>query len=442
MNLIKINELYEKHGIPLDHAEVFLKVAKEHQVVISTRTPGPACGLLLEQGYDAKSFWVKSKSCDWGPMSGFVCLDPYLNKSRSKGALDNIDAALKSLTYKDGYEDGKNSTPIPIRINEERWQWLRIRREKNKKKGLVSEYIPVKDSQQNIVGYHYVFGKYEMLLRKDKDGFYYLYYDVMKLYGITNPSNLYGDICVSFDKKMRKYISKTPSNKQENNIKKLEKSNEKFWKELKDKKYLEPQSELETFANGKFKHFRQLMAMTNAHKPYNENNPAQWHLNALTGDYDLFAVWPAIANDRLDSRIAGMNLDLTDKELIDREEKNKDGKVIGNITQRILNIAQTINSYLDGKPLKGSSSVTLKANRIYHSDEAGRPFVESVDSAIGFGPGGEVFEVREKGDAPKDLSDAMVYFGKKGYNCFINKGWDGLLLSDARPYIKYNKVLS
>ena len=65
LKLISNEELYQREGIPEEHSDVFLNIAKETNCVIMTRTPGKACGQLLDQGYDAKGFWIKSKSCDW-----------------------------------------------------------------------------------------------------------------------------------------------------------------------------------------------------------------------------------------------------------------------------------------------------------------------------------------------------------------------------------------
>lgn len=45
------------------------------------RATGPTCLGLLEEGYDTKGYRIHGKSCNWGPMAGFVLRDPRLNKS-------------------------------------------------------------------------------------------------------------------------------------------------------------------------------------------------------------------------------------------------------------------------------------------------------------------------------------------------------------------------
>ena len=449
MNLrkIKIESLLEKHGIPLNHARIFQRVAKQKDVVISTRTPGPACGMLLRQGYDAKGFWVKSKSCDWGPMAGFVCLDPLFNKSWLEGAFDNIKYAYKSLSK--AYEKDLTASAIQIRINEDRFDWLLEHMDKPETISTTPKYLNVKDDEGKIVGYRYKLGNIDILLKKEEDELYHLYYDIMELYEIAEDNgnladNLYRrtkEILAEYfiekraekkdkEEKTRENIEKY--SKKLENLNENDKTLEDFWELLAGKKHLTPARELENYAGGRFKHFRPLMAMANPHKSYSGDLN---YLNALTGDYDLFAAWPQVVDYDLDKRAAGMTQILTDKRLIEKEENDDIGNLVGNISERIFDIAQTINSYLQNEEPEPNMA-KLQANRVYHSDEGGRPSVGAVDSAVGFGPDGEVFEIGE-GTEAADLSAAMVYFGEKGYTCFINKGWDYYLSDEAKRYRKY-----
>jgi hypothetical protein len=67
-------------GVPYAHAQAFLTVARSQQCVIMVRTTGPTCHGLLEEAYDTKGYRIHGKSCDWGPMAGFVMRDPRLNR--------------------------------------------------------------------------------------------------------------------------------------------------------------------------------------------------------------------------------------------------------------------------------------------------------------------------------------------------------------------------
>ena len=67
-------------GYPAAHGEIFQQVADQLDTVILGRAVGSACTGLIEEGYALKGFRIDTKSCDWGPMRGFVCADPRLNK--------------------------------------------------------------------------------------------------------------------------------------------------------------------------------------------------------------------------------------------------------------------------------------------------------------------------------------------------------------------------
>ena len=74
-----INELHGE-GFPDYMIWSFIKTAEETKTIISSRLPGGVGTDLIEAGYDLKGFQVKAKSCDWGPMGGFICQLPFLNK--------------------------------------------------------------------------------------------------------------------------------------------------------------------------------------------------------------------------------------------------------------------------------------------------------------------------------------------------------------------------
>ncbi|MGV3588903.1 MAG: anthrax toxin-like adenylyl cyclase domain-containing protein [Adhaeribacter sp.] len=73
-------EELHKQGFPDYMIFSFMQSAKETNTVISSRLPGPAGPDLIQEGYDLKGFQIKAKSCDWGPMGGFICQLPFFNK--------------------------------------------------------------------------------------------------------------------------------------------------------------------------------------------------------------------------------------------------------------------------------------------------------------------------------------------------------------------------
>jgi hypothetical protein len=67
-------------GFPNLHIEAFKRVAGRNKVVISSRELNPLCTDLVLESYAAKGFHIKAKTCDWGPMAGFVLEDSRFTK--------------------------------------------------------------------------------------------------------------------------------------------------------------------------------------------------------------------------------------------------------------------------------------------------------------------------------------------------------------------------
>lgn len=68
----KMPEYDATAGFPSRHVDAFKRVACRKKVVISSRELNPLCTDLVIEGYAAKGFHIKAKTCDWGPMAGFV----------------------------------------------------------------------------------------------------------------------------------------------------------------------------------------------------------------------------------------------------------------------------------------------------------------------------------------------------------------------------------
>lgn len=101
----------EKSGMPSAHGKCFQKVADARGDVIVVRAVGKfATGLILE-GYASKGFHVKAKSCDWGPMAGFVLSDPRLTKRGT--AIEGQRKAIHAA-----FNDG--AAEMPVYLSEDR----------------------------------------------------------------------------------------------------------------------------------------------------------------------------------------------------------------------------------------------------------------------------------------------------------------------------------
>lgn len=101
-------------GISVEHASVFQRVANATNCVIASRAVGKYATGLIRESYATKGFHNKAKSCDWGPMAGFVLSDPRFTKSP-----DDVkqQQELDAATALGGME-------VKLYISDERVRWL------------------------------------------------------------------------------------------------------------------------------------------------------------------------------------------------------------------------------------------------------------------------------------------------------------------------------
>jgi len=395
--ILNVENLPER-GIPELYSEAFFTVAKNNDCIVMTREPGKACGMLLGEDYDGKGFFIKAKSCDWGAMAGFVCLDPILNKNAFNGAWSNLKENLHSL--RDEYEDGKKAGVTQILISQERLDWLI----KNGK--IAGEY-------KDYGGQQYYYGKtikdnltINFLLVKDSNNRWAVFYDLLTIYNSLSGSKIteINKLATLAD------VFKTKLNAEDKE--KFESQTfEKYWKLVSDQQYLKKFADLKPNLSGldPTSCYYPVMAMTNPHQPYSGDLA---YLNGVTGDFDLYAIWPKVPNQD-DDRIVGMKSGMTNDDITSGEKSVPLAQLVGNISQRVYDIAQEINSSI-------IHQYPQSPNRVFHSDEAGRPFVDSVDSAVAFTPEGEIYEIK----GVKDLGNFINMMSAQGYTCYVNKGWE------------------
>ncbi|MBK8262865.1 MAG: hypothetical protein IPK80_16205 [Nannocystis sp.] len=91
-----INVLFAAEGFPPPAIRAFQAAANQTKLAILSRVPGGSCARLIEERYDLKGYFIKAKSCNWGPMAGFLCQLPPFNKSGAEQMLDNARANEKT----------------------------------------------------------------------------------------------------------------------------------------------------------------------------------------------------------------------------------------------------------------------------------------------------------------------------------------------------------
>ncbi len=352
---------FQDVGIPDAHSQAFLAAAETSRCVILTRTPGVACEMLLEEGYDGKCFHIKGKSCNWGPMAGFVCLDPLLNKFGIKMALYNLRQHFKSVTVP--YENAR-AAATPLMITDRRKNWLvrenYIERAREERGWLYGRVNFRDESEPQDAGEFSL--RLPWALNRVGGRLWAVYYDRSVLYDLPDrgPQDDVDSLAVGFARLHNgvRLVVNRPGRRGEA----LEE-----WTRQDVDKFVH----LHRIISSERRHGRHgghrlpdrriydpVMSLVNPHPAYRQRNAA--HKNATTGDYDLFGVWPPQGPRGTQDRRRIQK--------IGREDPH-----VGNITNRVFEVAQLINSEI----ARGQRGIEIP-NRVFHSDEGGNPFAPDL----------------------------------------------------------------
>jgi hypothetical protein len=119
----------EAVGILPIHGAALQGVADRADTIVLFRDPGPLCAGLAAEHYAMKGFRIHAKSCDWGPMAGLVCMDPRLNKDPERKTSFNRTQNLKAIRgeVEEGMVIRQNFTAgvMPLVISQARLEALR-----------------------------------------------------------------------------------------------------------------------------------------------------------------------------------------------------------------------------------------------------------------------------------------------------------------------------
>lgn len=116
--MLRGNEACDLTGIPIVHANAFREVADRTKCMIASRAVGKyATGLIMES-YASKGFHNKAKSCNWGPMAGFVLTDPRFTKA------GNTEEGRKGQAKALGKAVESGALAVPLFVSEDRRRWL------------------------------------------------------------------------------------------------------------------------------------------------------------------------------------------------------------------------------------------------------------------------------------------------------------------------------
>lgn len=362
-------------GMPREHARIFAQAARQEKCIISSRQLGRVCTGLMREGYDTKGFRMKSKSCDFGPMAGFICVDERLHKKGPNYNKQQKADVVHALHGDDWDTTGRWKASVEqICLTETRLRELMAWDD--------AEYRDARINPQAVPGV---------------------------------PNILYGSVSspVQFNYVLRREL----------------RFNNPVWALYATDRVIKPvvlRSAWAIAAPGL--ELKPLLALVNPYPPYDKGH----YKNCCTGDYDLFGVWPKKSIfQRLgeDRRIAGMPSVMTARQRNDQTLAWED-KRLGNISDRVHTVAQVINSLAHG--LNGGRGECRDV--IHHSDEAGRPFISGIDDhIIAFIPipGGQTYTVgvQSPGGVPNPIEwrAFLEICDDAGYRIIVNAAWKAQL---------------
>lgn len=341
----------ELSGMPLSHAQSFQQVANSLQCMIASRSVGIyATGLILEN-YASKGFHVKTKSCNWGPMAGFVLSDPRFSKKGAAGVRSQREATHKALAG--------GATEIPVYITDRRRNELERMGCMTRCGGNINAMVYSANSKGSSSPMKFV-------LERKMDG-------VPGARGLQMWSVCYarGETAM-------------------------------------------PSSVTAPTRAGAHGALLPVMALVD---PNCHPNARGTYRAAMTGDYDLWGIWPAAAQYSprgLDRR----PVPESDRRPLPYKAFSAEDPELGNITGRGILVKNRLNTAIRGTGYNGG-------NMVHHSDETGRPQVFEVEMEfIAFIPG-------QDGQARfvKTMSDyrALVKECVASYSISLNGAWQQAL---------------
>lgn len=347
-----------KSGMPREHALCFQNVADSTHCVICCRSVGRyATGLILEN-YASKGFHVKAKSCNWGPMAGFVCSDPrFTKRGGSREARERQRADVHAAIFKE------HAGEIQVYLTDSRRKTLETMGCIGRTGGTINEMVYSATSPDGKT--------MSFVLRREMDG---PGARGLQLWAVFYQA---GEVALPA-------APQAPSRPTEGKL-------------LPVMALVDPQCSA---------------AVRDTYRA------------AMTGDYDLWAVFPPAAQFQprgLDERLVPQSnrFVLPISRFVQYEHRH-----MGNVTGRVVLVKNRLNSAIRAAGYTGGEMV-------HHSDEAGRPLIVEVElSFIAFIPD-KMGQARFV-DTLSDLKDFMREV-VRDYYITLNPGWGRQLGFTSTP---------
>ena len=425
MAILKDTAARLEAGMPKEYARVFSEMADKTNTIIISRASGIYAEGLIEEGYASKGFHNKAKSCNWGPMAGFVCT----YKHFSKYGLDD-ENVFTQMEYIKGTLRKENAKETQIIISEKR------------RKSLDNMF---RDGLNLITPRATAGGKGGIIVKPVRERFGKLYDESIRSFKkkTRTPDEQQVILYDCVEELDIKYQRLSKEEKKKSSIKSMKGFQfflRRYWdgtpyKEilwelwyrtnaLKDNEKFLP---VNSFIDPNFLKFWSSIQDTKTHLIPNGLSVPKYKL-ATSADFDLFATWPKRLNYKNFSYTSPSDPDfkkkvdkwaerhslIPGKSVIGHEEnrkiealknqeineegynrlKNKELKKkqkeiarFGNISTEGVNIMALLNQ-------KFKNSLGYKAgNMVHHGSESGRPGIDDIDyPIIMFVPKGHSFD--------------------------------------------------
>lgn len=350
---------YERSGMPEEHGKCFQEVANSTKCVISSRSVGKYATRLLREGYSTKGFHNKAKSCNWGPMAGFVLSDPRFTKrgaSRDDRETQRTDL-FKAFTH--------GAQEMQVYISEARRQELLKLRGGGGGPCIYpapADILPPGDNERYYFGSSPDGEQILFLLRRTSRG----------------PGAFGKDLWAVYYALIERRLP----------------------------------AKLDQRRLAKGDNYLPVYAVVD---PNCSANTQGTYRSATTGDYDLFAIFPRMTDYKpfgIDKRPVPKSDRF--KMPMSAYTKHEDPD-FGNATMRVRNIAAMLNRRIIMEGYQGG-------NVVHHGDEGGRPMVNEIDAFIGFIPGkmSPYFVDEKDADGFKEF---IALCTKNGFQATFNPGW-------------------
>lgn len=513
------HQVFAEQGFTSDLCKAFQLAANELHMVVLSRVPGGSCTDLIAAGHDLKGHFIKAKSCDFGPMSGFLCQLPLFNKSGAEGMRFNAsenDKTVKKYDRIQKFIKAKNALPndeeekqlaqyecpqgrelrlsakfrfdsaiLPfcrIKISAERATAIQ-NAARGTAFGVAFTEILSDDSIYGIAHNKSESVYLEFLLRRDateaqqvsakgaKAALYSVYhgqiYYLRKIQTTAQTESAFFSFLGGVDKELFPYADPQPNERHRDTLVKILSQMNIASDVLTYENFaLKRQPDLKVqFVEGT-KTFYPVLGIKNHYPPYDaEGGPnlsardADYYKNAVTGDYDLFAVWPkrgsaqsmAASISRLSEKGTkrfsvlqnGVWIDIIPSyaELENPGSGMDEDPRLGNITDNVMLVAKLLNSLA----MHAVDGVVVDPNKVIHGDEGGRPGVTSLElptavfvpcegSSSGSGTLAKRLLASYQRDMLKTKADflSVVHGLKRDYQIQLQLGWLYDLLVEAK----------